>query len=407
LGKGLFDCFNIKDIFLFSKLSDEGKVRFTPDNIPLPLNANERENQYLAYIANFNGCICAEQRDIKVDVGALYNFWLKDNYKLRCSVGFNLPIISRLRIMNLTFEGPNYKEIGFDITQMKNAMDEFHKRFDSITDFFYRAVLEPKCLCFCERQRELGIGDFFCFALFDLASFFNNLDGFQIGAEISFPTGKKSCDNNIWSIGFGSGGAYQFGLSAKMMYETSTNYFNPVWGIRGRFFSSYKSMRRVPKLVMNSANESVPIDEIDCLIVPTDLLALDYKTVYVGPFSSFDSCEAAFSDRAFCTRTKLGNIFEIDLGNYFYNVFKSNFTFNIFYEFSYKGCDDVCVLEKTGTYNTYLLTRKTRMKIHMFTWALDYMYDDAISISIGSMHVLGGANVQKSHKIDLSLTAVF
>lgn len=410
LGKWLFDDFKVKDVFLLSKLSDEDKICFTPDCVPLPIAANVRENQYLAYIANFNVGICAaERQSIKADIGVIYNFWFKDNYKLRCSVGFDLPIISRSHIMNFGFEGPkNNKETGFNKEQMKNAMDEFHKRFDGMSDFFSRAVLDPKCLCWCERQRKIGFGDLFCFALLDLASYVYSLDGLQLSAEITLPTSKKTCWDTIWPIKLGFNGACRFGVSAKMFYKSPLPYFNPLLGIRGRFFTSTKCKRRVPRLIMNDDKERVVAEDIDCLIAPLDLIAFDYEKVYIAPFKLFDSCIANFSDRAFCTSTRFGNIFELDIGNYFYNVFRvPNFNANIFYEFTYQGCDRVCVLEK-GNYNTCLLEKNTNSRLHRLSWSLDYMFNNGdCDISFGSTHVIGGINVRKVHEINVSLTALF
>jgi len=416
----LFGDFKIEDIFLLSKLSGDGNLsRWPPGiqiDIPLGENGrgNDREEQFLAYLAPFSVDMCAEKREKRVDVGAIYRFRLLDSEKLGLSLGFNLPIKSVKQIMNLNFRGVNPFDFGFaiedlsQVRQLEYVVQTFDMSFKDMRDFFTRAILEPKKLTFCERQNRVGVGDLSFFALFDVASFLDRIDGLQFGVDLIFPLADKPKGCTVWEIVLGNGGAYQVGLNANILYKTSKSYFNPSAQIGGRFSSSYKSKRRVPKLKGFSDEEDYRIvHEVPDLFCSRDFIFPEFCKYYVTPFCEFDSCVKEFADQAVCTKTKLGKMVQFSLGNYFYNVFKTDFMLNIFYDFVYQEKDEVCVIDQKGTFNTALLEKCTELRSHQISWNLAYKGKDDIEINVGSKHIVGGVNSPKEHEMFISIVAVF
>jgi len=396
----------LKDIFLLSFLSDNRKL-FSYRTIAIgPRPGNSREEQYLAYLANFDIKIEAERKEKRVDVGAIYRFKLSSCDRVKCSFGFNLPIKNVSHKMNMGFFATDPKSLGFNKGDLRlilndvDFQDSFSNSFIDVKDFFDQVVLSPKSLFFREMQNKVGVGDISLFLLFDLVELFDRVNGFQIGADIVFPSGKRPCADEVWDVALGLG-AFQFGLTANFLFKTSVPYFNPSAAIAGRFHFGFDELRRIPKLKGHSENRRVRVRDVD------DLLAEVFDVYFLDPFEEFDSCVKHFADQVVCSETKLGNILEFSLGNYFYNVFRESFRLSFFYDFVYKGKDKVCVKCDKGTFNTELLECDTRMRTHQISWNLAYVSKKGIEVNVGSKHILGGKNYPKRHSIFASIVAAF
>ena len=409
----LFGNFKIRDIFLLSKLSDCGKLfRFETDAIYEVLTqlgrdvcGYSREQQDLAYLAPYDIRICAEKREKKIDLGAIYSFCVSECRGINGAVGFNLPIKSVKHIMNVDVLGVNLLHYGFTAKQIEEVIAQYGKSFIDLKDFFNRIILAPKGICLCELQNKFGVGDVSLFTLFDFANAFKRVDGFQLGAGVIFPVSRTSNPNRIWEPTLGTE-AYWIGFSGNILAKV-TPYFNPSASIGVKFSLPFKSCRRVPKLKKQLQDERVQAKYIDDLIVPCDLINPSYADYWVEQFCEFDSCVKGFADEAFNTETNLGNILEFNLGNYFYNVFATDFMINIFYEFTYKGKDEVCVLGTSGTFNTNLLEQNTRSTSHGISWNVSYIGKEGIEMSVGSKHTIAGTNTPKDHEITVSVVFAF
>jgi len=413
LGCLLFGNFKIKDIFLLSKLSDCGKLfRFESDTlyeffkqIGREVCGYSREEQDLAYLAQYDVKICAERREKRVDVGGIYNFCIPGYRGITGAIGFNLPIRSVRHMMNVDILGVNFLNYDFTVKQIEDVIAQYDKSFIDLKDFFNRIILEPKGICLLELQNKFGVGDVSIFTLFDLANVFEHLDGFQLGAEMFFPISRTSNAYRIWDPMLGTG-AYQFGFSGNILVKV-TPYFNPCISLEAKFSLPFKSCRRVPKLKSQCLEKRVQAKFVDDLIVPDGLINPDYKDYWVEPFCEFDTCIKGFADEVFNTETNLGNVVEFNLGNYFYNVFETDFMINVFYEFSYKGKDKVRVVGTSGTYNTDLLESKTESTSHDISWAVSYIGKEGIEINFGSEHTIAGSNTPKDHEITASIVFAF
>ena len=397
----LFCPFTIEDIFLLSKLSNEGKIYLFDACILNPEYRNIRENQYLAYIAPFkvNMVCCTKERG--GNFGGICRFSCGCEKKIVCGLGFNIPIKSCSHIIDLNFIGVNQKKNGFTEAQLDFVAADFNKNYIDIYDFFCREILAPKNLCFKERQNKVGVGDISFFALFDIAHLFDRIDGLQINLDLSIPSGGKYEGKNIWEVVLGNGGATQLGLSVDSLIRTSKNYINPSISLGGKFSFEFSSCRRVPQLKSSDVSPGQPLKDVKDLIVTV------FKAYSVRPFCEYDSCVKYFADQAFLTKTKLGSIFYFSLGNYFYNLFKKCFNLNVFYDFLYKGKDCVRVCAKTGTFNTDLLERCTDIRSHQISWNLGYVSGCGIEFNVGSRHIIAGKNYPKTNEWFVSRIANF
>jgi len=403
----LFGKLRIMDVFLLSKLSYDSKLYMEDMILPLANSRairNRREDQYLAYLAPFNILIDAERREKWVDFGAFYRFGLGQEEEVICSVGFNVPVKSSTHIMSMDLAGVDLRNHGFtdgDNGDIQFVLGDFKKHFIDVMDFFKRVILDPKGLRFSERQHKVGVGDISLFTFFDLNRLTKKVDGLQVGLDLVLPSGNKHKGCEVWEVILGNGGAFQLGFSANALFKTSKKYFNPSIGLGGKVSFEFESCRRVPKLKTNSAEEQILAEDVGELIVPV------FNSHYVRKFAEYDSCIHYFADQTATTKTKLGGIAFLSLGNYFYNVFKEAFRLAFFYDFFYKARDNVYVCAKDGIYNTCALEEYTDMHANQISWNLAYVSKVGVEVNAGSKHVLGGKNFPKTHSLFASIVANF
>jgi len=400
----LFGNFRIMDIFLLSKLSFEDKLYMVDRELPPTqsrLARNSKVDQYLAYLAPFRVEIEADKRERGIDFGAMFRFGIGCEDRVMCSLGFNIPIKRCTHIMDLDLVGSDLSQFGFSKEDINFVLEDFHKSFIDVMDFFRRAILDPKNLCFHERQHKIGVGDASLFALFDLNKLIDTFDGFQVGVDLVLPSSNTYTGKEVWEIILGNGGAFQLGFSLDALYKSERNYFNPSFGVSGRVSFEYTSCRRVPKLKINDSAARILAKNVDDLIVPV------FDSHYVKKFAEYDSCVHYFADQAVKTKTKMGGMAIFSLGNYFYNVFRENFRLALFYDLFYKGRDNIYVCDKAGIYNTCVLEEYTDMMAHQFSWHLAYVSKAGVEVNVGTKHIPRGKNHPKTNALFASLIANF
>lgn len=266
--------FTIQDIFLFSKLSAQGKLSeamavgslgLARGNAPFAARmANQPDGPFGAYADDFyttllapvNVTIDAEHRELAVDASFIYQFNISDWENVNGAVGFTVPIESRLHLMKLRLIGGkihsgalsnlgrvDIQRLQFDTQQFR----EFFSEFSSLNNFFERGILEPKGLTFDCRQRKTGFGDITAFGLLDFAGYSDYLDGMQVGVDLVFPSGGKPNPDTVWDLVLGNGGFFQADVFAHALFRTESKFLNPTLCLVGEFSASRSIRRRVPK----------------------------------------------------------------------------------------------------------------------------------------------------------------
>lgn len=412
----------LRDIFLLARLSDEDKLHIHPRNAtpPNPVFGNSREQQYLALLAPMKIGMTAGERGADISISGMYRFKPFIGHRFFCVIGFNLPILVHSRTVDLgLYDGILYRP-GFsqNVTIRETTIAQFFKDFSSVEDFFIRAVLGSKGMSFIPSQRKIGIGDFSLFGNLEFGPFFFNgkddglcggLDVGQIGLNISFPTAAKTCGDTFWEMQFGNGGGFQFTIFGNFIFRTELYYVNPALhaGIElNTHFNAGNAGIRTARLVIHT-NELLRIGDDPNIVAPV------FKEYLSDPFEELDSTVSVFGDKVSSSSVKIGNRFFIGIGNYFYDLFKTNLRFGLFYNFSIKAKDQICgELFSNSDSNVChdcwgsLCTKYTSIA-HRLSWSLSYKFRNFVEVGLGSQHIVAGKNVPEQHEVFLSVATAF
>ena len=402
LSNFIFGCpFQIKDIFLLSKLADDDKLHIVPPAEQNKPFGDARNEQYLALLASTNVNIDADLREFIFNLGGIYRF---GENRIKGAIGATLPIKSRTHLMDFSFSGGQLFTAGenpSNIDAINNTLARFFNDFTDICDFFRRGILEPKGLTFDCRQNRVGVGDLQLFVTGDFQDYFEHVDGWQVGFTWIFPTANKQDATKIWEVELGNSGAVQLDLFSNIVISSSSNLFNPALVFGGEFSIPFTSCQRVPKCKSQ--------EEEGLLADNPDILLPVFKEYRSDPFKEFDSSVLYFADQAIKTRISYGSRFFFGLGNYFYNVFRESFRLGIWYNFFTKSKDKVRIKDScaTGVFNTCLLEERTKSTSHSLSWNLTYKFNNLFELNLGSQHVVGGRNMVKYNEFFASAIIVF
>lgn len=414
--------FTISDIYLFSKLSSEGKISNSMANGSLGPERGMvtlEEQGFGAYqddffttlIAPTKVVIDAEQREFVADASFIYRFKPDYWHRAYCAVGFTIPFKSRLHIMDCSLVGGVLRSSATD-PDLDVMLCNFFQQVTGIKDFFLSGILAQKGITFEQRQRKTGIGDVSLFTFVDFAAISQHLDAMQTGVNLVIPAGGKASPDTVWDLVLGNGGAFQVELFANTLFRTNSSALNPNIRLVGQFSAPFTSKRRVPKCKQQDAGRTALTPTLARsigLIVPEAF----QNGFFIDDFAEFDTTVLELADQAVRTRTRYGSRLVLGLGNYFYHVFNLGFRLGVLYEFMYKGKDSVCLKPEkcdpcdSGTFNTKLLESRTKQQAHTIAWELAYKFDNLVELTMGSQHVIAGKNVPRNQEIFASLTAAF
>lgn len=411
--------FTFKDISLFSKLCDDNKVRIdnvdprAPERGATPVTPADpfgafRDDLYATLLAPTKVSINAEQQELCFDITGIYRFPLSDSWNVTGAVGIDIPIKSRLHIMDLKLYGGSlFRQVFAPAgTVRETSLFQFNEVYADVYDFFTRAILGQKNLTFEPRQRKVGIGDVSLFGLLDFVSAWDNVDAWQVGLNFVFPSGGKLKGDKVWEVVLGNGGAFQVDIFTNMIFSTESPVFNPTARFAAELSAPYTGMLRVPQKKTN--DERKWAERVAGLNYP-----LRFRQFNVDPFNEYDTSVLWFADNAVGTRVKMGTRFIVGFGNYFYNFLTLGFRLGIFYDFLYKTEDHLCVKNQCARaigstkFNTKLLEELSQEKAHRIGWNLTYKFENFVELNIGSQHIFDGKNVPQLHEAFISLIAVF
>ncbi|MGB8366933.1 MAG: hypothetical protein WCD44_01110 [Candidatus Babeliales bacterium] len=414
--------FIIKDIYLFSKLSSEGKISNSmangslgPERGMITLEGEEfgayQDDFFTTLIAPTEVVIDAEQREFAVDASFVYRFVPGGWQRAYWTVGFTIPFKNRLHIMDCSLIGGALRSSATD-PGLDVMLCNFFQQVTGIKDFFLSGILAQKGIAFEQRQSKTGIGDVNLFAFVDFAAVSQHLDAMQTGLNLVIPSGGKQNPDTVWDLVLGNGGAFQVELFANALFRTSSAALNPNIRLVGQFSAPFASRRRVPKCKQQD-EERVALTPALARSIELIVPQAFQNGFFIDAFQDFDTSVLELADQAVRTRTRYGSRLILGLGNYFYDVFKVGFRLGVLYEFMYKAKDSVCLKKKTcgacdsGIFNTKFLESSTKQQAHTIAWELAYKFDNLVELTMGSQHVIAGRNVPRNQEIFASLTAAF
>lgn len=429
--------FTIADIFLLSRLSQTSHL-YTSGVPGTSLSesaqmANAAIWQYLALVAPTQVVFDADAHELGADISFVYRFNFGKCIDVACSVGINIPVICRTHELDLRLINSNlYSQIPYaagDTTVRDSTLTLFFNEFVSIEDFFYRAVLAPKGLTLDRKQQMIGFGDVSLFSTFDFAPSIECVDGLQVGFNLSLPTSPKPKGNSIWEIQLGSG-AVQLDLFANVIFNGGTKYFNPTVYIAGEFgFAFTNNGFRAPKIVSHVSSAPPYGQEVDAVTVGTPPDGLEpnipglivpgapsgpgipevFTQYYTTTFSEVDSKVRFFADSVNQARIKQGAKVIIGVGNYFYATRDCQMRLGVFYDFTAKSADDICVFNCGGVSTKFDLSLYNCMSEYAqrISWHAAYKLGCCGEFMIGSQHVVAGKNVFKTNQAFATFVAIF
>lgn len=411
-----------KDILLISSLSAQNKVRVdnvparVPDRQDAPIGPNPggvpwggySSDQYIRLLADTQVRINGEQKEAGISFSGTYRFTLDCFEYATFAVGLTLPFKSQEHTMDFRFVGGSLftEEIPADRTQRRDSTKDFFRTYIDITDFFYRAILDPKGLTFSERIRKSGIGDISLFGFADWAPCISFMDSLQTGVNLVLPSGGKQNSSVVWDPVLGNGGAFACNFFVNGLFNTCWNWLNPNIIISAEISAPMTNCQRVPGIVQSSAEVSANGTRQKVNTVPGLFAPPPFETFYVDSFTQFSASVPYFADSAVSTRTRYGSKVIVGLGNYAYHFFRPEFRFGFLYEYMYKAKDHVSAKE-CGTFDTSVLTKNTKSQAHIISWNIAYASKKGLEVNIGGRYIIAGQNIPKQSEAFINMVVFF
>lgn len=405
--------FLLQDIFLLSRLSEQGKLYLQepllcpPPALPAPQPPFGQcpNQQYLALLAPMAlEFTHGKQQDVGFDINPFYRFPLDCDETMWLNLGLDVPIKAKKQTLHLDFQGDFLNgEAGTSVSSA--VLEQFFTDFQSIEDFLNRAVFYPKGLNFVPNQHIFGLGDISVSAAVDVGKALD-IDSVQFGANMVVPTGRSGTGNVIGELTLG-GGVYDFEFFGNTNVRTSSNIFNPT--IRcalGFGYSPACNSRincgkglRIPQIITGENGEVVT--QVPGLVVPV------FSQYFTQNFNEVNTTVPQFADFLVPAKLHIGPRGLIAFGNYFYNLFNlPDMRLGLFYDYSVKAKDHVVALAP-GEFNVDVLSDGTNMRAHRIGANLTYTFENSFEFTLGSQHIIAGMNTPKTNELVCIFTAVF
>lgn len=413
----------VRDIYLFSRLSDDNKVRINncdaracergsvPPCFPGVPFGGFRDDLYTTLLAPVKLLIDSSEREFGFIFSPTFRFDLDKNNLLALSLGVNVPLKTLVHSMDLSFECGELFRDGFvpQTTQRETSLKQFHRDFSDVIDFLNRAVFGAQCLSFEGYQRKTGFGDLSVFGMLE----FQSVPALNIGLNIVFPTAGKGSGDTVWEPILGNGGAFQFDPFAQILFTGKNPFVNPFVRVAGEISTSFSNNNaRAPKVITNPRRQQV--QNISGLSAPSF-----FNSFYVDPFSVSDSCIPLLSGRA-CLTQKIGNKILLGLGNYSYDLFHFDLRLGLFYDYMHKSEDtftsnesmtlDCCMtstLSASSFVDAAAVGRLTEQVSHTVSASFTYKFNNLCELGLIGQFVVLGKNVPRYRTIYVSAVIVF
>jgi hypothetical protein len=392
----------VSDIFLIARLSNQGKLHIhIPGAVPPnPQFGQSPAEQYLNLLAPMAVRFGVSQRTYNADITGMYKFESECWPNVSCTLGFQLPIKHKEVDVDFVLVGGKLYRGGFvqQATQRETTITQFFKDFESVEDFFIRAILRPKGIAYVPSQRKTGIGDISLFAIVDVAQCCECIDGLQCGVTLVTPTASKTKANTLFEVSLGNGGGVLIDVWSNVLFRSCSDYFNPTFEIGAEFgVNKFSSVQRISQIKMQA--QEGPLRDNPTLLVP---VFTEYRT---DPFVEIDSTVPFLADAATTVRMRQGYKMFVGFGNYFYDLFNTSSRLGIFYDYLRTG--KTKIFDVAANFRPGLITDFSKSHAHRIGWNLAFKASSGFEVEIGSQHIIAGKNVAKLNELFATLTAVF
>lgn len=419
----------IEDVYLFSKLSIDNKVRINncaalePNRGAIPIPGagagaaavpfgGFSSDLYTTSLAPIRILFDAQQKEFVFIPSILFHYELGKEEEWALSGGINIPIITRQHVLTMGSVGGQLFESAYvpDTTQAANTLNQFFKSFTDVSDFIMREVLAKKGIVYEPVQQKTGFGDISLFASIAYES--NPL--IEVGVAMVAPTAAQNKNNVLWEVALGVD-TFQVNPFMQVLVSTSVPYVNPFIRVAGEFSKARTSTNiRAPRFITNDTRKQAQF--IEGLDNPAF-----FNQYYVDSFTETDSAVALIAPKA-CMQQKFGHRILLGLGNYSYNVFNENFRLGIYYDYMHKSkdtfqtgkCDcccrpnapvDLCLT--CTQVDTCTLEQCSNQQAHIISASLTYKFNNLFELGFGGEFVILGKNVPNTKSGYFNLVIVF
>ncbi len=373
---------HIKDIFLASKLAEQGKLVLPGQN---PGFGSTPQEQYIACTADTSLQFSGDMSETFAELSLFYT-WRGYNC-LKLAAGVYIPVRHQKRRLHLDCAA-GFLVCGQPVNFIgENNVTQFFNDFIDFNDYLFRGIFAQKCIKCMPFQEKTGIGDVSVAVIVDAAEYNCNFQVARFGLMGILPTGCIRSGNILWEIELGTG-AFRFKPFIDIHTWTGYRYFNPRLYLDVIYSAPFVGMRRVPQ----RKNERYQL-----------LMPVRYEPYTVLPFDDFDVTKREVSDVASPTKIHYGAQVDILVGNLFFNIMQSSFSAGLFYEGRYKSADRYEVRCAQTQFNTRLLKKITSEVTHAIRWNMQWSFDERSVFEFGSSNVLGGKNTLIINQLYASL----
>jgi hypothetical protein len=411
------DTLTIKDVYLFSKLSDDNKVRINncnalvPDRGGVPIGGvgvpfgGFSDDLYTTLLAPVELDFGAGQKEYSAIISVLRRFDIGSSDRFAIACGMSIPLVHKQHTMDLNFQGGELFRPGYipDTTQRENSLQQFYRDYSSLTDFINRAVLGANGIEFLADQSKTGIGDISLFGSIE----YHGRHTLQAGLAVVFPTAGKRSGCTLWEPILGNGGAYECNPFVQGLCFTAVPYLNPFARIALGISAGYTTdTSRIPTLVTNPKRQMV--HKVEGLSAPDS-----FQNFYVDPFSEYDTSVPLFAAKTPCVSKKTGTKLLFGIGNYAYQLFHVNLRWGLLYDFYYKSTDSFTVNNSAScqcnpeTIDCAAVECCSDENSHSLSTNLIYTFNNLFELGVGGSFTVLGKNVPRTRSCFFTFVAVF
>ncbi|MCX5921810.1 MAG: hypothetical protein NTX86_00560 [Candidatus Dependentiae bacterium] len=378
--------FPLRDIWLFGKLAEQGKVSIDTDVLNPVGNVSA-----LATLAGMDATFFAYEQEVGANVSFIYKFYFNECENIAGYLGLNIPVICRRHELDFQLSGRSL--VGDE------AINYFFSRQNGIRDFFIRSIMNGKPLLEYEpEQSKFGFGDIQIFGSVDFAPALNHFDTLQCGINLSMPFSASGLTTQtIWPIIL-SNRCLSLDVFGNVTVR-GNQYLNPTFYLTGSFNFPFSDYVRIQAIVSSSDIRS---------------LASFIGDYVYQPFIELDSTIVEFADLVVLGKIKLGSRAIAGFGNYFYAVDNCEFRFGIFYDYMIKGSNTFYLLAdaqaaagvKGRLYDSSAYKCKQEAA-HRISWHAAYKFKPCGEIMVGSNHVVAGKNTVRRNDMFITFAGTF
>lgn len=391
----------LRDIFLLARLSEQGKLGLYLGAVPAnPKFGYIKEQQYLNFLAPMIVGMELNQQAINADITGMYRIDGVCWQELSLTLGFQIPLKYKEHKLDLSlYDGKLYR-VGYvaNAGARETTITQFFKDFESVEDFFIRAVLGSKGLEYVPVQRTLGVGDLSFFGIFDVVPHLSYVDDVQCGITLVTPTAKKVHATTLYEIELGNGGGFLLDVFGNVLFSSVSRFFNPTVQAGCEIgLNAFRSSQRISQTKVQS--EKGLLRENPTLRVPV------FREYYTDPFIEIDSTIPFFADAVSEVHMCRGNKIFVGCGNYIHRLFGMDSRLGIFYDYLRTG--KTKFFGAPQQYDTKTITDFSRSHAHRLGWNFTLQTRNHVELSIGSQHIIAGKNVPRLHEFFLTGVIVF